>query len=223
MVVVASLLDVGLVDNAAHPGGNITGVSPTGSPDEEGKNLGFLGQCVPGAKSVVYYTSGVGGMPTPGTITELGERASAAAAAKLGLSFTYVVGENTSINEAEYRRAFAAGLSMRPDMIQFGRGTAVSAATELLAKLALDARMPTIAPYSAFAPAGGLISYGSNSIDYYRKAAGYVALILQGAKPGDLPVLQPTVFDFIVNLKTAKALGLTLPPSILAQATQVIE
>ena len=83
--------------------------------------------------------------------------------------------------------------------------------------------MPAVSNYSMFPQMGGLLSYGQRSADQYQQVAGYAALILHGANPGDLPVLQPTVFDLAVNLKTAKALGITIPTSILVQATVVIE
>jgi putative ABC transport system substrate-binding protein len=89
--------------------------------------------------------------------------------------------------------------------------------------LALSARLPTIYPDRTFLPAGGLMSYGSNNADMFRRAGDYVDKILRGAKPADLPVQQPTKFDLIVNLTTAKALGLTVPPPVLARADEVIE
>ena len=94
---------------------------------------------------------------------------------------------------------------------------------ERLAELARKYRMPGIYESPAYVSAGGLMSYGPNFVDLYRRSASYVDRILKGAKPGDLPIEQPTKFELVINLKTAKALGLTIPPSLLARADQIIE
>src|SRR5205823_5635372 len=143
------------------------------------------------------------------------------AADKLGLEFTYVGAANA--DDAELRRAFGMALAARPEIIQFGISGVLSGASAVFAKLVLDAHIPAVSPYTDFAQAGGLLSQGSNRPDNYRQGAGYVALILQGAQPGDLPVLLPTRFDIVVNLKTAKAIGVAMPSSVLLQATDVIE
>jgi putative ABC transport system substrate-binding protein len=209
----------GMVTNLAHPGGNVTSISTTAGPEADGKNLELLAQAVPTARRVVYYGPGVGGQPPP--IIQMHEVAARGAAQSLGLEFINVTVED--VDEAELSRAFGIALAAKPDIIQFGIGPQNSIGAPVLAKLALDARIPAISPNVAFAKAGGMLSQGSNGPDNRRKAAGYVALILQGAQPGDLPVLLPTEFDFIVNLKTARAIGVAIPPSILLQATEVIE
>jgi putative ABC transport system substrate-binding protein len=92
-----------------------------------------------------------------------------------------------------------------------------------LVTFAVKNRLPAVAPYRAFPVAGGLMSYGPSLVDLYRRAAGYVAKILKGAKPADLPIEQPTKFELYINLKTAKSIGLTIPPTVLARADVVLE
>jgi putative ABC transport system substrate-binding protein len=116
----------------------------------------------------------------------------------------------------EFARTPGGGLLVLPDNF-------INAHRELIVALAEQHRLPAIYPSRVFVTAGGLLSYGVDVLDMYRGAAGYVDRILKGAKPGDLPVQQPTRFELAVNLKTAKALGLTVPPSLLARADEVIE
>ncbi len=211
----------GVFTNLARPGGNVTAIATTASPESQAKNLELLAETIRTATRVAYFVAGVGGQPN--LVVQVHVDAASAAAEKLGLAFSTVVVEDLPPNEAEYRRAFAAALATKPDIVQFGISAAISNGSEILAKLALDASIPAASPYGRFAEAGGLLSYGSNALDNYRKAAGYIALVLQGARPGELPVLLPTLFDLIVNLKTAKTIGVTVPESILVQATQVIQ
>ena len=126
-------------------------------------------------------------------------------------------------NEAEIERALASfneeanvGLVSMPDIF-------TSAHRDLIISLATKYRLPAVSWTRPFAAEGGLMSYGVDVLDLFRRAASYVDRILKGAKPGDLPVQQPTKFDFVINLKTAKALGLTVPPLLLAAADEVIE
>jgi putative ABC transport system substrate-binding protein len=216
----ADLFYDGIVSNVSRPGGNVTGVSGTTGPDEEARNLSALFQAVPAAKTVAYIQSGTGGKvrspaePLVSSITK--------AASELGVSVTVIVVEAAG-GQAEMSRAFQEIAARKLEAVQLGRDATVMAQSEVLADLARAARLPAISPYDRFVQAGGLLAYGSNSPDNYRKAAGYVALLLKGSNPGELPVLQPTNFDLAINLKTARAIGVTIPPALLAQATQIIE
>jgi putative ABC transport system substrate-binding protein len=212
----------GLISNQAHPDRNLTGISTAGSPDVEGKMLTLLAEAVPRAKTVGYLNIGTGGQFLP--VKQPYAESAKAAAAKLGLLFVPVV-YAAGGGEAEFKKAFATMAEKKVELAVVGSDTAVSATAQqqLVARMALEAKLPSICPWNGFAINGGLMSYGGNLPDLARKAADYVALLLNGAKVADLPVVQPTVFDFVINQKTAKAIGVTVPPSLLLQATQVIE
>ena len=124
---------------------------------------------------------------------------------------------------AEVDGTLASMRAQRPDgMLTLGDPLTVSLQSTI-ANFALEQRLPSMYPFRAFVDAGGLMSYGADLIDLFRRAAGYVDKILNGAKPGDLPVEQPIKFELVLNLKTAKTLGLTVPPTLLASADEVIE
>jgi putative ABC transport system substrate-binding protein len=149
-------------------------------------------------------------------VLEIGEVQ--AAARTLGLEVaTFEIGRAEDIAPA-----FAALKGRAEGVYIFGEPLVNTNRTRISA-LALDARLPTVAGFRELVDAGGLISYGTNLPDLFRRAADYVDKILRGAKPGDLPVEQPTKFDLVINLKTAKALGLEVPPTLLARADEVIE
>jgi putative ABC transport system substrate-binding protein len=213
-------LGQGVVSNLARPGGNVTAVANTASAESEAKVLSILAEAVPTAKRVAYIGVGPAGQFNPGQQGYL--RSATEGALKLGLSMTAIPARDPA-DEQGFRDAFALAKAADVEMIQLARHGQIRSSSSILAELALDARMPAISPYDTFPPAGGLLSYGANVPDGARKAARYVALVLNGAKPGDLPVQEPTVFDLIVNMTTAKAIGITIPPSILTQATLVIE
>lgn len=223
VVFASDLLSQGVVTNLERPAGNLTGVDVVASADFDGKRLSLLAEAVPSAKTVAYANSGQVDQFTP---TKLSFVASAAAAAaKLGLNFVPVV-YGPGGGEAEWIKVLATARDTKAEMVVFGTDTSLSNGTQqqtILSKLALDARMPTIAPFGPYAQSGGLLGYGASLAQLRPQVVEYIALILTGTKPGDLPVRQPTVFDLVVNLKTAKAIGVTIPPSVLAQATQVVE
>jgi putative ABC transport system substrate-binding protein len=187
---------------------------------QEAKVLSILAEAVPTAKRVAYVGVGFAGEFYPVSLGYV--RAATNAASQLGLSIITIAASDPG-DEQAFRNALARAASENAEMIQFGQAAAVATNAPIIAGLALAALLPAIAPFPAFAQSGGLLSYGSNIPEDTRKTAGYAALIINGAKPGDLPVLQPTLFDFIVNQKTAKALGITIPASVLLQATIVIQ
>ena len=127
------------------------------------------------------------------------------------------------IQEPEYRRAFAAMVRERVDALLVADTAENYTHRRLIVELAAQARLPAIYPYRDFAEIGGLITYSADVLDQFRRAAGYIDRILKGANPGELPYQQPTKFELVINLKTAKALGLTIPPSVLARADEVIQ
>ena len=204
----------GIVESVARPGGNITGITNV-SRALGGKRLERLKEAVPKlARVAVLYNPSI-----PGTTREVKEELSAAAQAlKL----------NVQLWEArtpdDFERVFVAVPKARPDGLYVpGGGTLVNTNLKLIAALALKGRLPSVYQSREAADAGGLMSYGADLADNYRRVAYYVDKILKGAKPADLPVEQPTKFEFVINLKTAKQIGVMIPPEVLARASRVIK
>ncbi|HSX81513.1 MAG TPA: ABC transporter substrate-binding protein [Candidatus Saccharimonadia bacterium] len=212
MVLAADPIETGLVASLARPGGNITGMSSS-SPELAGKRLEQLRDVLPTLSRVAFLA--YGGDPAHRLFLQEAQDA----AARLGIQVQPVV--IGSVEEIE--RAFAAMRSTRAEalMVQpvfirvLGQG-------QRIADLAVTHRLPTSGPCE-LVEAGGLLCYGADEIPMYRRAAVFVDKILKGAKPGDLPVEQPMTFTLIINLKTAKALDLTVPPVLLFQADKVIK
>jgi putative tryptophan/tyrosine transport system substrate-binding protein len=205
----------GLVTSLARPGGNITGLANL-QTDLVGKWLELLKQAVPGLSHVAFLWE-------PGYLPEsaqrdLKERAEAAAkAAGVRLRFVDV---RTS---EDIDRAFSDMIRSRVDAVIVWGGVMFIYERRRIADLAAKNRLPGTYTMSEFVDAGGLMSYAPNIADNFRRAADYVDKILKGAKPADLPVEQPTKFELVINLKTANALGLAIPPSVLHRADRVIE
>jgi putative ABC transport system substrate-binding protein len=201
----------GLVASLARPGGNVTGLSNQVS-ETGGKKLEFLREVVPGLHRMAILAN----VSNPGVLLDMNE--AQAAARTLGLE----------VIKSEIRRA--EDISPAIDALK-GRADALYVCADPLVNthrigvniLAVAARLPTMHGLREYVEAGGLMSYGANVPDLFRRAADYVDKILRGAKPTDLPVEQPTKFDFVINLTTAKALGLEIPPTLLARADEVIE
>jgi putative ABC transport system substrate-binding protein len=201
----------GLVASLARPGGNITGLSTQGT-ELAGKQLEFLRELLPDLRRLAILVN----VGFPGAVKEMGEVQ--AAARTLGLE----------VVPSEFRRAEDIApafdlLKGRADAL-YVCGDAVASANRIrINTLALGARLPTMYGPREDVEAGGLMSYGASYPALWRRAADYVDKILRGAKSADIPVEQPTKFDLVINLVTAKALGLTIPPVLLARADEVIE
>jgi putative ABC transport system substrate-binding protein len=208
-------VESGLVTTLARPGGNVTGLSSLG-PELVGKRLELLKLAVPRLERVaVLYLPGALGERTD---KEMLTGADVAARA-LGLRLQIVEARGPD----EFARAFSDMSSGRAGALTVLPSNRFLREHRHLADLAAEKRLPAVYTSREFVDAGGLMSYGANSADLHRRAATYVDKILKGTKPGDLPVEQPTKFELVINLKTAKALGLTIPQSVLAHADEVIQ
>ena len=202
----------GLVASLAHPGGNVTGLSNMG-PEIATKQMELLKQAVPRLTRVAHLVN-----PRSSATVWLARWADSAGRA-LGLQVQQVAastGAELDVAFAAMRRARAGAVIVVRDAVFR------SLATQLVA-LSAQHRLPVMFGDKAYVRNGGLMSYSQDSAELYRSAARYVDKILNGARPGDLPVEQPTKFELLINLKTAKALGLTIPPSVLARADEVIQ
>jgi len=197
----------GLVANLARPGGNVTGLCVDASAEQFGKNLGLLAEIVPGLSRV-------------GVLRQAGYQGAdlEVAAQKLNMELFFV--DVPAIDELE--RAFQTMRRKQVGAVLI-RGALFYVSRQQVADLALKYRLPTTHGLKEYAQAGLLLTYGANLPDLYRRAAGYVDRIFKGTKPSDLPVEQPTKFELVINLITANALGLTIPPSLLLRADEVIQ
>jgi ABC-type uncharacterized transport system substrate-binding protein len=205
-------LEAGLVASLARPGGNFTGVTFL-SFDLVGKRLELLKEVIPGLRRSAILAN----PQHPGEQGEL--RASQAAAKTLGLSFQYFQAQNA----AQLEEAFAGILKSHSEAVDVFPDGLLVRSRERIAEFAVKNRIPTISGWAEFAEGGNLMSYGPNLRNMYRRLATYVDKIVKGAKPADLPVELPTSVELVVNLKTAKTLGIKIPQSILARADRVIE
>ena len=206
---------LGLVPSIAHPGGNITGVSVDAGVELYGKRLGLLVEAVPKLSHVHYLASELQwGLPTGAAARE--------AAGRAGISMTGAL-LGTTFNEAAYQRVFNSMAQDRVDALLVSDEGEHLTYRIVLVELAAKSRIPTIYPFREFVEVGGLMAYSIDLADVYRRAAGQIAEILKGTRPGDIPFYQPTRFDLTINLKTANAIGLELQPTLLARADKVIE
>jgi len=201
----------GVVASLARPGGNITGLS-TLAPELAGKRLELLRQVVPNLSRVVI----VGTSTQPGNAQTLKELELTTKAFNVQIQFLDV------LHSKDIETAFREAVKKRADGIVTLPGPILTSQRVQLAELATKHRLPAIYNDIQFVEAGGLIFYGVSFLDLDRRAAHYVDRILKGAKPADLPVEQPTKFEFVINLKAAKQIGLTIPPNVLARADKII-
>jgi putative tryptophan/tyrosine transport system substrate-binding protein len=212
-VAVADPVGIGLVQSLSRPGGNITGLA-TLVPGFTSKEIEILREMVPSASKIAVLANLGNPMHKRSIAEELPP-----AAQKLGVALPIV--DATTAEELDI--AFASAAAQHADaVIVFGDPLTFNNAPRVTA-LAAKHRLPAIYLGRLFATNGGLISYGPDFADLFLRAGGYVDKILKGTKPSDLPVEQPTKFELVINMKTAKALGLTVPPSLLARADEVIE
>jgi putative tryptophan/tyrosine transport system substrate-binding protein len=202
----------GTVASLAHPGGNITGISLDAGFEIYGKRLQILKELLPAASRVGFLAvrdewDSPGGLALCDTAR--------------GLDISLIDISLLDVDPSAIRRAFAEMPQQRLDAVLVGQ--ILYRYRQLIPELADQARLPAIYPYREFVEAGGLIAYAPDFTDLARRFAQQVREILNGAKPGDSPIYQPTKFELVINLKTAKALGLDVPPTLLARADEVIE
>jgi len=209
MGAVDDAVEQGFVASLARPGGNITGISLL-NPELSGKRLELLKEAFPKVSRVAVLREAVGGASSL--------RATMEAARVLGVHLQIL--ELRDPNELD--SAFAAMTRERAGALDVLPGLMITGYMRQIVDLAGKARLPVIYPDGQFVESGGLMSYGPSLPDLYRRAATYVDKILKGTKPADLPVEQPVKFELIINLKTAKQIGLTIPPNFLARADRVI-
>ena len=203
---------LGLVESLSRPGGNVTGLA-TSAGSLVGKQVEILRELVPGASKIALLVN-------PGNPMHRLVLATDASSTARSLRVALPIVEATTVDELD--TAFASAVAQRADaMIVWGDSLTAQEAPRVTA-LAANHHLPAIYLFRQFAP-GGLIVYGADYADLLRRAGGFVDKILRGTKPADLPVEQPTKYELVINMKTAKALGLTVPPSLLVRATEVVE
>ena len=208
----ADAVAIGLVASLARPGGNVTGLSYLGT-ELIAKQMELLKEAVPNLSRVAALSNPANPTHAPRL------RAANIAAQGLRVSFELIEARTPS----ELNKAFATMMRARVGGVLVLTDPMFNVEARRLAQLAATSRLPAMYGFRTWVDAGGLMAYGPNLPDLYRRAAAYVDKILKGAKPGDLPIEQPTKFELVINLKTAKALGLTIPPSLLGRADEVIQ
>ena len=211
----ASPVEAGVVASLIRPGGNVTGISVDAGPELLGKRLEVLREAVPKATRVAYLASRT---PWEGPgVRILRETAQQTGISLLGPPL------DSPIQESEYRRVFAEIAQQRADAVIVGDQPENTAHRQLIVELANTWRLPAIYAYREYATVGGLMVYGVNLSDFFSHAAQDIDQILKGAKPGEIPIYQTAEIELILNLKTAKALGIEIAPTLLARADEVIE
>ena len=215
--IVAFMLDplkAGLVSSLGRPGGNLTGITLDAGIEIWGKRLEMLKEAIPSTAKVAFLGMREGWEGSS-------EQVLRDAAGALGISLILMLPQKGTPSEIE--RVFAAMEQQRPDAVLVSGEGDLYANRQLIAELAEKHRLPVMCPYRDYVEAGALMAYAVDLAELLRRMADDVHQILKGAKPGDIPIYQPTKFELLLNLKTAKALGLTLPHALLARAAEVIQ
>ena len=206
-------VELGIVASLARPGGNMTGLTLTAGPTVYGKYTELLNEVTPGLNRFAVLSNPA----NPASIVQLREMQSVASA----LHVTLLPFEVKDLGELE--TTFAAMKKARADALIVLADAGFLSQRRRIAELAIKSRLPSIFGILEHVDAGGLMGYAANRLDIFRRAATYIDKILKGAKPADLPIEQPTTFELVINLKTAKALGLAIPPTLRVRADRVIE
>jgi putative ABC transport system substrate-binding protein len=212
MTVAGDPVGSGLVDSLARPGGNVTGMSLM-APELGGKRLELLKELLPRLARVAVLWNAA----NPYSTRVFKQVQAASGTLRIEVQSLELRGPD------DFNGAFETVRRQHPDALMTIEDPLTFNHRNRIAEFAVGQQLPSLSGLSEFAAAGGLMSYGANQADLYRRAAGYVDKILKGAKPADLPVQQPIKFELVINLKTAKALGITIPPPLLARANEVIE
>jgi putative ABC transport system substrate-binding protein len=208
-------VEYGLAVSLARPGGNLTGIADDAGPEIAAKALELLGEAVPGTARVAYTaTTTLWNGPMGQLLRD--------AAHRRGIILIPTLMDGPVL-EAQYRETFGKVTQTGAQAVLIGPSSEHWGNRRLIAELALRNRLPTMAPWREFVEAGGLMAYGVSTPDTWRRAALYADRILKGARPADLPIEQATKFELVINLRTSRALGLTIPPAVLARADEVIE
>ncbi len=215
VTVIIDPIAMGLVASIARPGGNITGVTIAGGLELIGKRIGLLVEAMPKLSTVGYLVSRPYWEDPRGA-------AAREAAKQAGISLKAAL-MGSAFNEAEYQRVFRSMEQDRADALIVADEAEHRTNRATIVELAAKARIPAIYSYRDFVEAGGLMAYSIDLAEIYRRVANLIDKILRGANPGDIPFYQPTKFELVINLKTAKALGLEMPAMLLARADEVIE
>jgi len=208
----ADPIELGLVTNLSRPGGNITGIAMM-ALEIETKQLQLLHELAPTSTSIAILLN-----PSSGQ-AQTQEREAQEAARVLGLQVLVL----KASTEREIEQAFAALVRERAGALLVGADTFFVSQATLFVVLTARHSIPTIYPFRPYVDAGGLMSYGASLLDSYRQTGVYAGRVLKGEKPADLPIVQPTNFELVINLKTARAVGIAIPPTLLARADEVIE
>jgi putative ABC transport system substrate-binding protein len=211
MMSITDPVDLGLVASLAQPGGNITGLTRSTGAEVEGKRVQLLKEALPDVRRVAFLGTEHEWKSPSGQSVQ-------SAARLLGITLL-----QARHSPADYSEAFSGIVRDRPDAVFVADNTSNFAHRKRIVDFATQNRLPSIYYTREFVEVGGLMSYGADLADLYRRAAVYVDKILKGAKPATLPVERPAKFELVINVKTAKALGFSIAPSVLVRADQVIE